>query len=378
MLMALALVLAPQDPAAVDRAVREGIASGVYPAAVVVIGTSDRVLLARGYGHFTWNASSRVPDPETSLFDLASVTKVVATTTAAMILADRGRLALERPVQAYLPGFTGAAKERVTVRHLLEHRSGMPAFIRLDTLARDAAEARRIVLAESLRSAPGTRVVYSDVNAMLLGWVIEAVAGMPLDSFAAREVLAPLGMTRSRYRPPRSLRPDIAPVGLWRGHAIAGEVHDQNAARLGSVSGHAGLYGTGLDLARFAQFMLRRGLTAAGTTLVRRGVVEAFTRRGPGNRALGWEMRDTTTNDNTGTRMSPATYGHTGFTGTSIWIDPVRDVFVILLTNRVYAPRARRSITRLKELRAAVADAGMALAEACAARTVTCPDAAAR
>jgi CubicO group peptidase (beta-lactamase class C family) len=364
-ILVLAALAAFQDTAAVGRAVRAGIETGVYPGAVVVIGTGDSILMARGYGRFTWGAASPVPHPDSSLYDLASVTKVVATTTAAMMLADRGRLALSRPVRDYLPQFAGEGKAAVTVRHLLEHRSGMRAFLRLDTLARDSAAARLIVLAEPLRWKPGERVEYSDLNAMLLGWIVEAVSGEPLDSFVTRNVLRALGMAQSRYRPPRALRPRIVPVGLWRGHAIAGEIHDQNAARLGGVSGHSGLYSTGLDLARFAQFMLRRGTRPDGSRLVRAGAVDLFTTRGPGHRALGWEMRDTTERGSAGDSLSPAAYGHTGYTGTSLWIDPERDLFVILLTNRVFAPRHRRSISALREIRADVADAAAMLRKTC-------------
>lgn len=372
MLIAFGLLLAVQDPAAIERAVHAGIRSGVFPGAVVVVGTADQVLHARGYGHFTWNPASAVPDPEATLFDLASLTKVVATTSAVMILADRGRLALQHPVQRYLPDFAGEGKAEVTVRHLLEHRSGLRPFLRLDTLARDAAEARRLVLAEPLRHPAGDRVVYSDLNAMLLGWIVETVSGTTLDSFVAREVLRPLGMTRAGFRPARSRRDSIMPVGLWRGHAIAGEVHDQNAARLDGVAGHAGLYATGREVARFAQFILRRGAAADGATLVRSGVVDMFVRRGAGNRALGWEMRDTTSTDNSGKWMSAATYGHTGYTGTSIWIDPERGLFVILLTNRVFAPRTGRSISELKVVRAAVADAAVQWIDTCRPAG-TCP-----
>jgi CubicO group peptidase (beta-lactamase class C family) len=372
MLIALGLLLAAQDTAAIDRAVLDGIRAGAYPGAVAVVGTTDRVLYARGHGHFTWNARSRVPDPDETLFDLASLTKVVATTTAVMLLADRGQLALHHPVQRYLPAFQGEGKGAVTIRHLLEHRSGLRAFLRLDTLARDAAGARQVVLAEPLSAAPGAQVVYGDLNAMLLGWIVEAVSGTPLDSFVTREILRPLGMPQAGFRPAPARRAAIMPVGLWRGHAIAGEVHDQNAARLGGVAGHAGLYATGRELARFAQFMLRRGSTADGAALIRRGVVDAFVRRGEGNRALGWELRDTASTDNSGRWMSADTYGHTGYTGTSIWIDPTRDLFVVLLTNRVFAPRARRSITELKRVRGAVADAAVLLVDACRAAG-SCP-----
>jgi len=345
----------------IDQAAADGIAAGIYPGAVVVVGTGHRVLLARGYGHFTWDRASSVPDPDSSLFDLASLTKVVAATPAAMALVDDGLLDLDRPVQSYLPGFLGSEKEQVTVRHLLEHRSGLRAFLPLNERARDATEARALVLSEPLLYPPGTRVEYSDLNAMLLGWVVEAASGQPLDRFVDRRVLQPAGMSETRYLPTRALRPRIVPVGLWRGHAISGEVHDQNAARLGGVSGHAGLYSTGSDLARYAQLLLNGGLAADSVRVLSAGVVRHFTRRGPGNRALGWEMRNPHDGASAGSLLSLSAFGHGGFTGTSIWIDPERDLFVIVLTNRVFSPRTGRSITRLKEIRARIADAAVGL-----------------
>jgi CubicO group peptidase (beta-lactamase class C family) len=359
------LLAVQQQPAAAEigRAVQDGIAGGVYPGAVVVVGTAHRVLHARGYGHFTWDTASPVPGPDNSLYDLASLTKVVAATPAAMVLVDDGRLDLDRSVQHYLPAFRGVEKQRVTVRHLLEHRSGLRAFLPLNELAADAAEAKALVLAEPLRFAPGTRMEYSDLNAMVLGWVIEAVAGMPLDEFVLQQVYDPAGMSDTRFRPPRSARARIVPVGLWRGHAIAGEVHDQNAARLGDVSGHAGLYSTGADLARYAQIFLDEGRLPDGTEVFSAGVVRHFTRRGAAHRALGWEMRNPDDNASTGGLLSADAFGHGGYTGTSIWIDPQRDLFVIVLTNRVFAPRTGRSITKLKAVRTRIADAAVALRE---------------
>jgi CubicO group peptidase (beta-lactamase class C family) len=276
-----------------------------------------------------------------------------------MVLVQEGRLTLDRPVQHYLPAFIGIGKERVTVRHLLEHRSGLRAFLPLHERAASEEAARALVLNEPLRTDPGTRMVYSDLNGMLLGWVIERVTGQSLNGFTAERVFGPLGMERTLYAPPGELRSLIVPVGLWRGNVIAGELHDQNAVRLGGVSGHAGLYSTGKDLALFAQAMLRAGNLERG--ILRSGVVRHFTRRGAGNRALGWEMRDTTKTENTGSRLSAATYGHTGYTGTSLWIDPEQDIFVLLLTNRVFAPRTRNSITQLKRIRGEVADAAVLL-----------------
>jgi CubicO group peptidase (beta-lactamase class C family) len=363
-LFALSLSLQVGPRQAVDRAMTDGVRDGVFPGAVVVIGTADSVLLARGYGHFTWSPDSPTPRPDSTLYDLASLTKVVAVTPAAMILALENRLDLDRAVGAYLPKFSpGDAQDRVTVRHLLEHRSGLRAFLPLHERARTAEEARQLVLSEPLRFEPGGRVVYSDLNAMLLGWVVERIVGTSLDRFVTERVFSPIGMTQTLFRPPRSLRARIAPVGLWRGHAIAGEVHDQNAARLGGVSGHAGLYSTGVDLARYAQVLLRGGVTADGVRLFRPGIVQHFTRRGAGNRALGWEVRDTTSVGSAGSLLSSAAFGHGGYTGTSVWIDPVHGLFVVILTNRVFAPRTGGSVAKLRRIRGQVADAALTLRE---------------
>lgn len=362
--MTLLLVAAAVQavPAALDRAVERGITDGVFPGAVVVVGTADRILVAKGYGHLTWDDRSPVPEPSTTLWDLASLTKVVATLPSALVLAARGALDLDAPVARYLPAYTGDGREAVTVRHLLTHQSGLRAFLPLNTETATAEEARQRVFTEAPRGRPGTRTEYSDLNAMLLGWVVEAVAGTTLDSVAAREVFRVLGMTETRFRPPRNMRGRIAPVGNWRGTPIAGEIHDQNAARLGGVSGHAGLYTTGEDLARYAQFWLTGGPFLFSDSLRRAAMV-----RGPGNRGLGWESRDTTSTDNTGQRLSSAAFGHTGYTGTSLWIDPDRGVFVVFLTNRVYAPKTGRSISLLKVVRGAVADAAVSLVTVCLA-----------
>jgi CubicO group peptidase (beta-lactamase class C family) len=348
----------------IDQAVRAGIARGAFPGAVVVVGTRDTILLARGYGHLTWSARSQAPDPDSTLYDLASLTKVVATTPAIMRLVDGAKVQLDRPVRDYLPDFRGPDKERVTVRNLLSHTSGLRADIPLYKDAANPVEARRLVMEEPLRWPPGRRVVYSDLNAMLLGWIVEAVSGEPLDRFVHEQVFVPAGMMQTRFLPPRALWRRTAPVGTWHGSPVVGHVYDQNAARLGGVSGHAGLFSTGGDLARYAQLLLRGGLTAQCRPLFRPGTVALFTRRSAGDRALGWELRDTTKSDNTGTLMSPRTYGHTGYTGTSMWIDPERGLFVILLTNRVNAPRARRSITQLKAIRGQVADGAVRLLDA--------------
>ena len=365
MINLLVLLLTAQTPplAEIDTIVRDGIGAGVYPGAVVVVGTADAVLLAKGYGRLTWTGGSGVPSPDSTLYDLASLTKVVATTPAIMLLIDRGLVDLDRPVRDYLAGFKGEGKDAVTVRHLLSHTSGLRAFLPLNTLADDAEDARELVMSEPLRWRPGTRVEYSDLNAMLVGWIVEAVSRTPLDEFVRDELYVPLGMNQTRFNLPRSARSRAAPINVWHGQPIRGVIHDQNAARLNGVAGHAGLYSTGRELALFAQMQLRRGTLGDGVSLVRPETVDAFTRPGQGRRALGWAMNDTTSSDDTGTLLSPQAYGHGGFTGTSIWIDPSQNVFVILLTNRVYAPRTRRSITRLKAVRGRLADAALRLKE---------------
>ncbi|HXF95741.1 MAG TPA: serine hydrolase domain-containing protein [Gemmatimonadales bacterium] len=347
-----------------DPLVLDGIRRGAYPGAALVIGRRDTILFAKGYGRQTWSRGSDAVSPDSTLYDLASLTKVIATTTALMLLVDRGQVTLDAPVARYLPEFTAPGTDAITVRHLLTHTSGLRATLPLHREAPDSAAARAMLLAAAPIVRPGMRVVYSDVNAMLLGEVVARVAGEPLDRFAAREIFGPLGLEQTRFRPPRRLHPRIAPTGIWRGHPIRGVVNDPNAHRLGGVAGHAGAFSTALDVARFAQFMLRQGALPDGRPLVRSETVRLFTTRveppGPGqeSRALGWQAVPTgETVPSAGTLFGPRSFGHTGWTGTSLWIDPDRDLFVVLLTNRAYAPRNRRSLSVVKEVRGRVADA---------------------
>ncbi|MGH7530019.1 MAG: serine hydrolase domain-containing protein [Gemmatimonadales bacterium] len=347
-----------------DPLVLDGIARGAYPGAALVIGRRDTILFAKGYGRVTWSPGSAAASADSTLWDLASLTKVIATTTSLMLLVERGRVDLDAPVARYLPQFTGAGTAAITVRHLLTHTSGLPAMLPLRD-APDAAAAWRMVFAATPRAAPGARMVYSDVNAILLGAIVRSASGVPLDRFAASEILGPLGLERDMmFRPPRRLEPRIAPTGRWRGHPVAGVVNDPGAAKLGGVAGHAGLFGTALATATFAQFMLGEGGLPGGPRLLRAETVRAFTRPAvratPGRsaRTLGWEAVPTgETVSSAGTLFGPRSYGHTGWTGTSLWIDPDRDLFVVLLTNRAYAPRTRRSFTVLKQVRGQVADA---------------------
>jgi serine-type D-Ala-D-Ala carboxypeptidase len=361
------------DAATFDPIVLDGIRRGAYPGAALVVGRRDTLLFSKGYGRLTWSATSAPVDPDSTLYDLASLTKVVATTTALMVLLERGRVRLDAPVTAYVPEFGGPGTAGITVRQLLTHTSGLRADLpdtELKALPDGAALMRR-VLREAPRVAPGSRVVYSDLNAILLGEVVRRVSGEPLDVFAARELFLPLGLGQTMFRPPARLRPRVAPTGVWRGHAIAGIVNDASAFKLGGVSGNAGLFSTAVDVARFAQFVLRGGTLPDGRRLLRTETVRLFTTKavdfggGTEARALGWQAVPTGERvPSVGTRFGPRSYGHTGWTGTSLWIDPDRDLFVVLLANRAYAPRARRSFTLLKRVRGAVADAAARASDA--------------
>jgi CubicO group peptidase (beta-lactamase class C family) len=323
---------------------------------VLAVGHRGALVHLHAFGRLTYDADAP-PVTADTLYDLASLTKVVATTTMAMILVDEGKLDLDRPVGELLPGFRGPGKEAVTVRHLLTHSSGLPATAPLfrEIQGREAYLER--IQALDLTDPAGSRSVYSDLGIILLGEILERAAGEPLEAFVRDRVFVPLGMRDTRFRPPPELRPRIAPTELdpWRGRLLQGEVHDENAFAMGGVAPHAGLFGTARDLARFAQMLLNRG-TFNGRRLVSRETVDLFTRRAgiPGSdRALGWDTKSAE-GSSAGTLFSPRSFGHTGFTGTSVWIDPERRLFVILLTNRVHPTRENNLI---REARPAVADA---------------------
>ncbi len=340
----------------IDRVVQRGLDAGGYPGASVVVGRNGAVVWQKGFGHLGWTSNSPAVTADKTIYDLASLTKVVGTTTAAMVLYDEGKLSLDERVTHYLPAFNGGLKELVTIRMLLEHRSGLPAGRDLWRHAHTPEEARQLVLDTPLEYRPDHGQIYSDLGADILGMVIEAVAAEPLDQFLAERVFTPLCMHDTQFRPSDSLVYRIAPteVSPPRGYPIDGEVHDENAFALGGVAGHAGLFGTASDLAVFAQMMLNGGIYD-GVRIVSDSAVKLFTARASGDRALGWEVADG--EHGAGSYLSASAYGHTGFTGTSIWIDPDRDMFVILLTNRVHAARAKRPAKVIADVRADLADA---------------------
>jgi CubicO group peptidase (beta-lactamase class C family) len=340
----------------IDRVVERGIKAGGYPGAAVVVGRKGAAVWEKGFGRLAWGSDAGSVVPERSIYDLASLTKVVGTTTAVMILFDEGKLRLDDRVVQYIPEFGGGAKDVVTIRMLLEHRSGLPAGRDLWRLASTPEEARAAVISTPLFAPPGQYVEYSDLGADMLGFIVEAVSGEKLDQFLDSRVFGPLGMSDTHFRPDGSLRGRIAPTELNppRGYPLRGEVHDENAYALGGVAGHAGLFSTASDLSIFAQMLLDGG-TYNGTRIIADSTVKLFTRRAAGTRALGWDT--CAGKGSCGAYLSSTAYGHTGFTGTSLWIDPEREMFVVLLTNRVHAARARRPAKVIADVRADLADA---------------------
>jgi len=342
--------------AKIDHVVMRGISAGGYPGAAVVVGRRGAAVVEKGFGKLSWESGSPAVSPDRTIYDLASLTKVVATTSALMILYDEGKIHLDDPVSKYVPEFSGGQKDQVTVRMLLEHRSGLPAGRDLWRIAHTPAEARQTVIETPLVCAPNQCYEYSDLGADMLGFVVEAAAGEPLDQFARERVFEPLGMHDTFFRPADSLRSRVAPteVAPPRGYPLQGEVHDENAYALGGVAGHAGLFSTAADLSVFAQMMLNGG-EYNGRRLIADSTVALFTTRAAGTRALGWDTCGGS--GSCGEYLGEDAYGHTGFTGTSLWIDPDRDMFVLLLTNRVHEARARRPAKVIADVRADLADA---------------------
>lgn len=341
----------------IDRVVQRGITAGGYPGASVVVGRKGYSVWSKGFGALDWTARGLPVTAEQSIYDLASLTKVIATTTAIMVLYDEGKIALDAPVSRYIPSFSGGLKDQVTIRHLLTHRAGLPAGRELWRIARTPDAARAAVLASPIQCAPGNCFEYSDLGADILGFVAEAASGEPLDQFLQERVYGPLGMNDTHFKPNeadaiRTAPTEIAPP---RGYPLRGEVHDENAYALGGVAGHAGLFSTANDLSVFAQMLLEGG-QYGGQRIIADSTVALFTHRAQkGTRALGWDSCDG--DGGCGQYLSERAFGHTGFTGTSIWIDPDRQMFVILLTNRVHAAKAKRPSKVIADVRNDLSDA---------------------
>ncbi len=313
-----------------------------------------RLIALHGFGRFTY-ADDAPPVQPDSIFDLASLTKVVATTTAAMLLYERGQLPLDIPLGHFLPDFVARAprhqqdtREAVTLRMLLAHSSGLPAYEKLFETTTSREELVRAALTTRVAAEPGTHEEYSDVGFILLGEVLARQAGLGLDQFAQQEIFVPLGMAHTRFNPPaewKSQIPSTEEDRTFRKRILQGEVNDENAFVMGGVAGHAGVFAPAIDIARFAECMLR-----GGAPILKPETVQLFTRRAESpagsSRALGWDTPSPPASS--GARFSASSFGHLGFTGTSLWIDPARQLSVTLLTNRTWPNRMSQAIRQVR------------------------------
>ncbi|HEX6912014.1 MAG TPA: serine hydrolase domain-containing protein [Longimicrobium sp.] len=335
--------------AAAARLVQAEVRRGAFPGAALAAGRGAHMELLRGIGNAEWGKYE--VDAERTIYDIASLTKVVATTTAVMLLVEEGRMDVDAPVSRYLPEFGGGGKDKVTVRHLLAHTSGLPAGA---GAGGTPAQVLRTLVRTPLRAAPGERMVYSDVGFVVLWEAAERAAGEPLEQLLERRVYGPLGMRSTRFNPGGEACDRCSPsYRADDGTPVRGKVHDPTGRKLGGVAGNAGLFSTAADLARFAA-MLAEGGTLEGVTVFREETIRRFTARQPGagNRALGWET-PRASGGSAGSQVSRTAFGHTGFTGTSLWVDPERGTWTVLLANRTFDPHASN---RIQALRRAVND----------------------
>jgi CubicO group peptidase (beta-lactamase class C family) len=336
--------------------IRDAIRQRAFPGAASAVTHRGTLIASQGFGYFTYDADSPEVHADT-VFDLASVTKVVATTAMAMLLYERGLLDVESPVCAILPEFVSLAphsqqadRRTVTLRMLLAHSSGLPAYVKLFETAHTSDELIRTALATPLVATPGSKADYSDIGFIVLEEALTKLAGTPLDLFAQNEIFPPLGMSRTRFNPPAEWKTGVPPTEedhTFRHRIIQGEVNDENASVIGGVAGHAGLFACAPDVARFAECMLR-----GGSPILNPATVDLFTRRETTptgtSRALGWDTPSQPSSS--GRHFSPRSFGHLGFTGTSLWIDPERRLSVTLLTNRTWPDRGSKAIRQIRPL----------------------------
>lgn len=333
----------------------KAIAARAFPACSLAVTFRGELVAHKAFGRFTYDPAS--PEVNTaSIFDLASLTKVLATTAMAMILYERGLLDLEAPVTAIVPEFAGddVRRREIPLRMLLAHSSGLPAYEKLFLRAKAREDLLQAAFSTPLAAAPGSRVEYSDIGFIILGVALERLADEPLDAFCQREIFGPLGMTHTTFNPAPALKDSIPPTAddqNFRHRIIQGEVQDENASVLGGVAGHAGPFSTSEDLAVFAHAML-----SGGHPILRSSTVELFSRRESApagtSRALGWDTPSAPSQS--GKYFSSRSFGHLGYTGTSLWIDPERQLSIALLTNRTWPDCQNQAI---KQVRPAFHDA---------------------
>ncbi len=348
----------PEKLAEMDAAINDAIANHECPGGVLWL-EHDHSIYEKAYGCRAL-VPARELMTEDTIFDAASLTKVVATSPVVMLLIERGQVKLDEPVREYIPEFTGDGRELVTVRELLTHTSGLREDIETKSDWHGQAEAIKKACAEKLQSKPGTVFKYSDINFILLGEIVQRLSRTPLEVFVQREIFTPLRMTNTGYLPPQNKLPRIAPTEVVDGKPWRGVVHDPTARHMGGVAGHAGLFTTAGDLARYARTLLNSG-ELDGVRLFKPKTVKLMTsvQTPPeisAKRGLGWDI-DTAFSSPRGEIFSRASYGHTGWTGGSVWIDPFSRTFVIFLSNRNHPTEAGNVISLRRKLGTLAAEA---------------------
>lgn len=346
-------------PPLVERAIREGRT----PGAVVVVGSRDRIIYSRAFGNRSLEPAITAMTEDT-IFDLASLTKVVATSTAVMQLAEKGKLRLDAPVATYWPAFGRNGKADITIRHLLTHYSGLRADLGQTRGWSGYDAAMQKIIAEKPTTPPGSSYRYSDINFEALGEIVRRVSGQTLDAYCSQHIFKPLGMSDTGFRPAGALKARIAPTGRRAGAILCGHVQDPTCHAMGGVSGHAGLFSTAHDLALFAQMMLNNGMSGNARILKPETVEQMTIPHSPDGktrlRGLGWDLEAPLVS-NRDSLAPVGAFGHLGYTGTSLWIDPVTDRFVIILTNRLH-PRDSGNVKALRaDIKAAVSAAAAPL-----------------
>ena len=358
-------VLADEKPmtnsqlSGVDSVIEQAVADGNIPGAVLLVGHDGKVVYRKAYGSRALEPQ-REPMTMDTIFDLASLTKVIATTTAVMQLFEQGRVRMNDPVAKYLPEFAQNGKDDISVRQLMTHYSGLAPDLDLATPWDGKDTAYKLAFVEPPETTPGSGFVYSDINFIMMGALVEKVSGETLDEYTRKHIFEPLKMLHTRFVPPSSWRPKIAPTQYdEKDHMLRGEVHDPTARRMGGVAGHAGLFSTGDDLAIFAQALLDGGAGVLSAVTVEKMTSPQQPPAAPVLRGFGWDI-DSPFSSNRGDLLPVGSFGHTGFTGTSIWIDPTTQTYVILLTNSVH-PRGKGNAIGLRTRVATAVTAGLQL-----------------
>lgn len=338
--------VSPVRLGAVDAIIQQSIADHNIPGAVLEVGHDGKVIYRKAYGERSLEPRREAMTVDT-IFDMASLTKVIATTTAVMQLIELGKIRLNDPMSKYIPEFGQNGKEDITIRQLLTHYSGLAPDIDLTPAFDSKESAYRLACAETPTQAPGSGFIYSDTNFIMLGWLVEKLSGETLDVYTAKHIFQPLKMTHTRFLPPAAWKPRIAPTEYDESqHMLRGVVHDPRSRRMGGVAGHAGLFSTADDLARFAQVLLNGGDGVLSSLAVKKMTEPETPPSAPVLRGFGWDI-DSPFSSNRGDFLPVGSFGHTGFTGTSIWIDPTTKSYIILLTNSVH-PRGNGNAIGLR------------------------------